>query len=613
MRNYRRSLVLAFWLLAALVCLSIGPPGVAEASFLFSHNEDASYATLVPADHELVNTDGVGAYALYGSPLTSLLPAQVNIDAVDLIEEDLLVFSLSEDVKIGGTVYADEDLLVWNGVSISLLWDGSANGLPARVNLDAVDVIAISPFEFSFSLEEDARLPVVGMVADEDMVHFTTGSGFSANLDFDGSAQGVPAQVDVNAFSRNTDTEWIFSFNSAARLNSTLYDDGDLIAYNTSGGTFSLYFDSSAQSIPEQVELDAMAFPTPAVTPTPTATPVTFVKEYTFDSNMEGWGFLPLAGSGFSGASSSYSGGRISVSSANDGTHRVGLWNSLTELAYVADNVYRATYEVSSDRASAAQNPQFRMRWLQDQSLESATQVVNASGSYSNSLPTDPTTKDYTCYFAPVVSGSLGVAFDMLDFNAAQYGTHYVDTVTVERFPFPALGTLVKTYASGGEFSNWGFTTNVGFGPVTSGGAGTGTLTITASTSADANYGWWQSSGSANELTYVADKLYRATYALRCASDVARNTMPQVRLRCQNDDAQMTATMELNSQGAGPGAMPTTGGTDYDVYFETPTLPGSPSTSEDGFIVTLDLLDFSSAQGGTIYMDSVMVDYLTIP
>ncbi len=224
MRNYRQSLVLALLLLAALVCLSIGPPGVAEASFVFSHNEDASYVSLSPVDHELVNTDGVGAYALYGSSLTSLLPPQVNIDAVDLIEEDLLVFSLSEDVKIGGTLYADEDLLVWNGVSINLLWDGSANGLPARVNLDAVDVIAALPLEFSFSLEEDARLPVVGMVADEDMAHFTTGSGFSASLDFDGSAEGVPAQVDLNAFSRESDTGWIFSFNAAARLNSTLYD-----------------------------------------------------------------------------------------------------------------------------------------------------------------------------------------------------------------------------------------------------------------------------------------------------------------------------------------------------------------------------------------------------
>jgi hypothetical protein len=75
----------------------------------------------------------------------------------------------------------------------------------------------------------------------------------------------------------------------------------------------------------------------------------------------------------------------------------------------------------------------------------------------------------------------------------------------------------------------------------------------------------------------------------------------------------MTQTMELNSQGTGPGAMPEVAGTDYDVYWETPSLPGSPSATEDGCIVTLDLLDFDPTKGGTIYMDSVAIDYLAIP
>ncbi len=353
---------------------------------------------------------------------------------------------------------------------------------------------------------------------------------------------------------------------------------------------------------------------TPTPTPTPTPTTTIPVREYTFDSSVEGWTFLGLSGTGFSGASSSYSGGRISISSASDSTSRVGFWQSPpTDIYYVAGNVYRARYLVSSSQATASQNPQFRMRWIHDQALESATQVVNASGSLSNSLPTDPTTKEYACYFAPILSGDMGVAFDMLDFSAGQYGVHYVDQVTVERFPRPSIGTLVDIYDSAGDFSNWGFMTNVGFGPVISGGAGTGTLSITSTVANASNYGFWQSSGTANELTYVADKLYRATYTLRCPTESARNDMPQVRLRCQNEDGQMTATMELNSQGIGPGAMPEVLGTDYDVYFETPTLPGSPTTGQDGFIVVIDMLDFDATKGGTIYMDSVAIDYLTIP
>jgi hypothetical protein len=340
----------------------------------------------------------------------------------------------------------------------------------------------------------------------------------------------------------------------------------------------------------------------------------TFIKTYTFDTDLEGWSFLGLTTPDFSAASSGYSGGRISISSANDSTSRVGLFSGPTDIGYVANNVYRARYVVSSSQATASQNPQFRMRWIQDQSLESATTVINASGTYSNSLPTDPSTDEYSCYLLPVLAYNLGVAFDMLDFDAGQYGTHYVDEVTVERFERSGTGTAVKTYTDSSDFANWSYLTNIGaYGPVTSGGAGTGTLSMTSATADAANFGFWQSSGSANELTYVADKLYRAIYTLRCSSDVARNTMPQIRLRCQNEDGQVTQTMELNSQGVGPGAMPTTGGTTYDVYWETPTLPGSPTTANDGFIVTIDVLDFDAAKGGTIYMDSVAVDYLAIP
>ncbi len=344
------------------------------------------------------------------------------------------------------------------------------------------------------------------------------------------------------------------------------------------------------------------------------AAPIMPLPQYTFDASLEGWSFLPLSGPGFSGAWSGYSGGRISISSANDTTNRVGFWIGPLDIPCLADNVYRARFLASSSQATASANPQFRMRWTQDQSLESASHVVNPSGSYSNSLPTDPIQREYAIYFAPILAYNLGVAFDMVDFDAGQYGTHYVDRITVERFPRLASGTSVKTYSSSADFANWQFLTNVGYGPVTSGGDGTGTLSIASSLADSSNSGFWQSSWTANELTYVADKLYRATYTLRCATDAARNDMPQIRLRCQNDDAQMTKTMELNSQGAGgPGAMPTVGGTGYELYWETPILPGSPTPSEDGFVVTIDLLDFNAAKGGTIYMDSVAVDYLTIP
>lgn len=357
------------------------------------------------------------------------------------------------------------------------------------------------------------------------------------------------------------------------------------------------------------------AIPTYTPTPTPTPTPSTaeLVTQYAFEQDLEGWSFLPIHGPWFSGAWSSYSGGRLAISTPNDSESRVGAWNGPLDIPYEPDTVYRARYVVSSSQAVASANPQLRMRWTHDGALESASHIVNASISYSHSLPSYPVTKEYCCYIAPAVSGDLGVAFDMLDFDIATYATHYVDTVTIERFPRPSTGVVVKTYDNAADFANWGFMTNVGFGPVTSDGSGTGTLCLTSGVDNYANYGVWQSSGVANELTYEEDKLYRTIFTLRCESEAARNIMPQIRLRCQNEDGQFTQTMELNSQGIGPGAMPPVSGTAYEVYWETPTLPSSPGRTQDGFIVAIDMLDFDPNKGGTICLDSVTVDYLEIP
>jgi hypothetical protein len=340
-----------------------------------------------------------------------------------------------------------------------------------------------------------------------------------------------------------------------------------------------------------------------------------YPKRYTFDSSTEGFNFTAPSNPSYSGATSGWSGGRISISSPNDSTSRVGLFSGPTEIAYVAGNVFRARFTVTSSQATASANPQIRLRWIQDQSLESTSLVLNASGTFSNALPTDPTTKDYTVYFSPILSGSMGVAFDMLDFDENQHGTFYVDEITVDWFPRGIPATPVKSYDTASDFGNWQFVMDTGsYGPVYSGGTGTGMLSITSTTANASNFGFWQCSGTANELTYVEDKFYRATYTLSCTSEAARNDMPQIRLRVQNEDGQMAQTMELNSQGTGgPGAMPELGGTQYEIYWETPTLPGSPSAAEDGFIVAIDMLDFDPTKGGTINMEQVAIEFMTIP
>jgi len=575
---------------------------------VFSHNEDASYASLVPADHELVDTDGLGTYVLYGVALTNLLLPEVNIDAVDLLSSDRMVFSLSEDTKIGGTVYADEDLLLWDGATISLFWDGSANGLPAGVNLDAVDVISESPLEFSFSLEEDTRLPGVGMVADEDMARFVTGSGFVPSLDFDGSLEGLPSEVDLNAFSRDTDTVWILSFDAATRITSTLYDDSDLIAFDSAGGTFSLYFDSSAQGIPEQVELDAMALPTATPTPTPTPSPTPWQIVFDFIPDTEDWttGGAPVV---FTAPDFTWEPDYLKMTSSTN-TNTFGFWQSAQDAVPAeADYLYRARFRVSTDITDQSLVPQIRLRANSLNLQQYDVLSIESAGDGAASPAVSGT--DYDLYFVPPANDTAAMlAFDLLNFNPfdAAVAELSLDTVAVDRFALASLSpaTVVQDYDF--ELSQDGWTT--GGAPIVFTSPqyihSAGALELRATTNTN-TFGFWGNHPA--DITIEAHKLYRGTFEIR--TNVTNPALvPEMRLRFNTGNLQASHTFGISSAGDGansPGITNTT----YDrLYF----LPPANCVGED-LLVSFDILNFNPGDVPTasLILDRAIIESLSPP
>jgi hypothetical protein len=212
----------------------------------------------------------------------------------------------------------------------------------------------------------------------------------------------------------------------------------------------------------------------------------------------------------------------------------------------------------------------------------------------------------------------MNIAFDMLDFDGAEGGTIYLDQVVVDKFDRPGpigTGTSVKTYDSAGDFSNWQFNANFGgaFGNVTSANWGSGSLSLSSTASASSNAGYFSSSASANECSYNTgtDYLYRAAFTLSLSDDADRPTMCGIRMRIQNEDDQMTQAAEVTSQNGGV-AIPPAAGKDYELYWETPDLPGSPGTAEDGFFVAIDLLDFNSSEGGQVNLEKLVTEYFTL-
>lgn len=250
----KRNCLLILFFLAPFMFLTLF--ATAQFDILFSTDEDfylGSFSILA-ADENLIKFSA-GSFVINSMLPPASLPQEVNIDAIGRLSPNEIVFSLDEDAMLPGLgVVADEDLIRYDGSSFTLWWDGSSAGLPPEVNLDAVHILDSSSPKFYFSLEEDAVLPGAGLVADEDIIYFD-GSNFV--LAIDGSSIGIPAEAGIDALGIIPNTSsFVFSLDSAAWLNGVLYDDGDLIEWT--GSIFLKLFDASTQGMPVETDINAV-------------------------------------------------------------------------------------------------------------------------------------------------------------------------------------------------------------------------------------------------------------------------------------------------------------------------------------------------------------------
>jgi hypothetical protein len=304
----------------------------------------------------------------------------------------------------------------------------------------------------------------------------------------------------------------------------------------------------------------------------------------------------------------------LHLASANDSVNRFGFWQVPTgAVTYEADKIFRARFELQTNQATAASIPTIRLRFTTQNNTGSTAHSIVSMGSGSYSPPTAGT-KEYRMLYYPAVSDDLGLAFDMLDFDPGEYGTISLDGVIVEKFPRSQFTTptAVMTYDTEGDFSTWQWSANFGNTAWSGATSGQGGGIISIASAGQPQAAFWQS--AMNDLDYVADKLYRATFTMSRGSGDAAGTMPWCRLRCFNEDAQMSQEFNVNNGNGGvamPPASPST--RDYEVYWQTPDLPSSPGTDEDGFRVSIDMLNFGPGETGTYILDTATIEYSNIP
>jgi outer membrane protein assembly factor BamB len=180
-----------------------------------------------------------------------------DIDAAHVLDNGHIALSTDSDVWIGWSWFEDGDLIDYDpvmGTATTLLNEDELFG-PGREDIDAVHVIDSD--HFILSTETDARIGALSF-EDGDLVEYELSTG-TATLFFDeGTFEGPPGRNEnIDAVHVLDNGDIILSTDGRATLDFQDFDDGDLIHYDPGTGTATLFFDEDWFSGPGNEDIDA--------------------------------------------------------------------------------------------------------------------------------------------------------------------------------------------------------------------------------------------------------------------------------------------------------------------------------------------------------------------
>lgn len=241
--------------LASLLLLMI--PSAALAQSVVAASPDVTIqlgaANVVTSDHAVAADNQLGIVALQN---LGVIPDSADVTGYADAGAGTFLFSLDTTVSLGGSVVAAPgDVVSWNGASHTILFDGSARGIPSGVQIDAIG--------FSnglvLSFDTDVSLPGGITAADEDLVKVI---GSSWTMVFDGSTAGIDRALDVDGAQALSGGVYLVSFDTAGTVGAITFQDEDILRYT--GGVWSMEFDgSNADTDWGPADMDALQVPEP--------------------------------------------------------------------------------------------------------------------------------------------------------------------------------------------------------------------------------------------------------------------------------------------------------------------------------------------------------------
>ena len=193
--------------------------------------------------------------------LGAFLPSEVDVDGLSITVSGAVVFSTDVGFMHGGSAVADEDLLLIEAGVLSVIFDGSAHGLPVSADIDAVHVAGLDPLEIYYSVATPTEIGGT-VYADDDILHWAGGTHslvLSGN-DLFGSQRD---RLDVDGLWVDDDDGDLLISTDVGLVDVdslTSACDDDILHYRLATGTLSLFAEPSGLGLDSpRVDIDALA------------------------------------------------------------------------------------------------------------------------------------------------------------------------------------------------------------------------------------------------------------------------------------------------------------------------------------------------------------------
>ncbi|MEZ4282892.1 MAG: right-handed parallel beta-helix repeat-containing protein [Myxococcota bacterium] len=214
-------------------------------------------AGVVAADDDVSVDNQLGIVLLEG---LGGLPSQADVVAYGQELGGAFLLALDTTVDLGGLVARRGDVVRWNGQAYSIVFDASAEGVPANAIVDAV---SLAPGGYLLSFDTTVDLGSGIVAHDEDLVRWSSTTG-AFTIALSGASIGIPRALDVDGAQDLGGGAFLLSFDTAGTALGVTFDDDDVLRLE--GGVLTVEFDGSAAHAGwGAADLDAVMVPEPGV------------------------------------------------------------------------------------------------------------------------------------------------------------------------------------------------------------------------------------------------------------------------------------------------------------------------------------------------------------